>query len=117
MGAMVNPRHDDNQGNDRVNSKSLRLKFARDTLRNQLLPHVSVKEGDEYKKAFFVGYMTYRLIQAHLGRTQEDDRDYYGKKRLDMAGTLLAHIFRQEFRKVIADMQKLLEKDINRRKF
>jgi len=59
-----------------------------------MLPHVGVKEGDEYKKAFFIGYMTYRLIAAHLGRTEEDDRDYYGKKRLDMAGPLLCNIFR-----------------------
>jgi len=70
------------------------LKFARDVLKNYLLPHVSCNEGDEFKKAYFVGYMAYRLITAHLGRTVEDDRDYYGKKRLDMAGTLLAHIFR-----------------------
>ena len=46
--------------------------------------------GDEFKKAFFTGYMTNRLIQAALGRTTEDDRDYYGKKRLDMAGALIA---------------------------
>jgi len=37
--------------------------------------------------------MTNRLIQAHLGRTVEDDRDYYGKKRLDMAGSLINMIF------------------------
>jgi len=54
------------------------------------LPHVSVKSGDEFKKAFFAGYMVNRLIQASLGRAPEDDRDYYGKKRLDMAGALLA---------------------------
>jgi DNA-directed RNA polymerase II subunit RPB2 len=78
-----------------------------------LLPHIGIKSGDEFKKAFFAGYMTNRLISAALGRTTEDDRDYYGKKRLDMAGALLAMIFRQEFRKVITDMQKHLEKDIN----
>jgi DNA-directed RNA polymerase II subunit RPB2 len=59
-----------------------------------MLPHVGIKSGDEYKKAFFIGYMTYRLIAAHLGRTEEDDRDYYGKKRLDMAGPLICNIFR-----------------------
>lgn len=59
-------------------------------LKTDLLPHVSIESGEEYKKAFFSGYMTSRLIQAALGRTTEDDRDYYGKKRLDMAGALLA---------------------------
>lgn len=61
--------------------------------------------------------MTSRLIQAALGRTTEDDRDYYGKKRLDMAGALLSQIFRQQFRKLIEDMQKHFEKDINSSKF
>ena len=59
-------------------------------LKDDFLPHVSIKMGDEFKKAFFTGYMTNRLIQAALGRTTEDDRDYYGKKRLDMAGALIA---------------------------
>ena len=75
--------------------KARRIKFAQKVLKADLLPHISSKEGgDEFKKAFFTGYMTNRLIQAALGRTTEDDRDYYGKKRLDMAGALLATIFR-----------------------
>ena len=82
-----------------------------------MLPHVSIAAGDEYKKAYFTGYMTNRLLLAFLGRSTEDDRDYYGKKRLDMAGALLKQIFRQQFRQVITDMQKQLEKDINNQKF
>ena len=70
------------------------IQYAKELLRDNLLPHVGVQEGDSFKKAFFVGYMTNRLIQAYLGRTVEDDRDYYGKKRLDMAGALLCNIFR-----------------------
>jgi DNA-directed RNA polymerase II subunit RPB2 len=71
-------------------SRARRIQFARDVLRDDVLPHVGIKDGDEFKKAYFTGYMTNRLIQAALGRTTEDDRDYYGKKRLDMAGALLA---------------------------
>lgn len=63
-------------------------------MKDDLLPHVGIAEGDQFKKAYFTGYMCNRLIQAGLGRTTEDDRDYYGKKRLDMAGALLANIFR-----------------------
>jgi len=79
-----------------------------------MLPHVGIQSGDEFKKAYYTGYMTNRLIQAALGRTTQDDRDYYGKKRLDMAGALLAMIFRAQFRIVIKDMEKYLQKDINR---
>jgi DNA-directed RNA polymerase II subunit RPB2 len=94
-----------------------RLNFTREVLKNDLLPHVGIESGDEFKKAYFTGYMTNRLIQAYLGRTTEDDRDYYGKKRLDMAGSLLAMIFKMQFRTVITDMQKALEKDINNDRF
>lgn len=57
--------------------------------------------------------MVNRLIQGSLGRTSEDDRDYYGKKRMDMAGALLSGLFRQEFRKCVDDMKKLLKKDLD----
>ena len=68
-------------------------------------------EGNNLK-ACFVGYMVNRLIQGSLGRTSEDDRDYYGKKRMDMAGSLLSQLFRQEFRKCVDEMKKLIRKDI-----
>lgn len=57
--------------------------------------------------------MVNRLIQASLGRTSEDDRDYYGKKRMDMAGSLLSGLFRQLFRNTVDDMVKYLKRDID----
>ena len=39
-------------------------------------------------------YMVHRLLQAALGRRELDDRDHYGNKRLDLAGPLLAFLFR-----------------------
>lgn len=48
-----------------------------------------------------------------MGRTSEDDRDYYGKKRLDMAGTLLTGLFRQLFRNFTDEMLKILKRDID----
>lgn len=62
--------------------------------------------GGFLKKAYFVGYMCNRLMTASLGRSTEDDRDHYGKKRLDMAGTLLAGLFRHYFRIFLTDMSK-----------
>jgi len=38
--------------------------------------------------------MVHRLLQAALGRRELDDRDHYGNKRLDLAGPLLALLFR-----------------------
>jgi len=63
-------------------------------LEDDFLPHVHVGPNGSLKKAYFVGYMVNRLLTASLGRSTEDDRDHYGKKRLDMAGTLMATLFR-----------------------
>jgi DNA-directed RNA polymerase II subunit RPB2 len=57
--------------------------------------------------------MTNRLLNASLGRVTEDDRDYYGKKRMEMAGTLLNVLYRQLFRTFVDDMMKQLKKDID----
>mmetsp|Transcript_27634 Transcript_27634/g.26653 ORF Transcript_27634/g.26653 Transcript_27634/m.26653 type:complete len:178 (+) Transcript_27634:192-725(+) len=82
-------------------------------LESEFLPHVSTQEEGRYKKAFFVGYMVHRLIKGSLGRCAEDDRDYYGKKRLDMAGSLLSGLFRQLFRTYVDQMNTIIEKEIN----
>ena len=74
-----------------------RISRAKEILTKYMLPHISIEEGKEYKKAYFIGYMINRLGNCFLGRESEDDRDHFGKKRLDMSGALLASLFRQLF--------------------
>jgi len=45
--------------------------------------------------------MVHRLLLAAIGRREPDDRDHYGNKRLDLAGPLLAFLFRGLFRNLI----------------
>ena len=82
-------------------------------LESEFLPHIATTNAGLFKKAYFVGYMVNRLIKASLGRSTEDDRDYYGKKRLDMAGTLLSSLFRQLFRQFVDEMMKIMKRDID----
>jgi DNA-directed RNA polymerase II subunit RPB2 len=42
--------------------------------------------------------MARRLLYGFLGKTDEDDRDHYGKKRLDMTGVLLINLFKDQFK-------------------
>jgi hypothetical protein len=65
-----------------------------------MLPHVGIMENCETKKAFFLGYAVNKILQCSLGRLDEDDRDHFGKKRLDLAGPLLGSQFRLLFRKL-----------------
>lgn len=85
-------------------------------LESEFLPHVSLTNEGTQKKAYFVGYMVNKLLTASLGRASEDDRDYYGKKRLDMAGSLLSGLFRQQFRQSVEDMIKYLKREIDSNK-
>lgn len=80
------------------NDRKKRIAYAQILLEDQFLPHISLSADGTIKKAYFVGYMVNRLLVGALGRSTEDDRDYYGKKRLEMAGTLCSTLYRQLFR-------------------
>nr|QNI80845.1 RPB2 [Aspergillus malvicolor] len=87
-----------------------RIRYAREIMQKELLPHISQNEGSETRKAFFLGYMVHRLLQCALGRRDVDDRDHFGKKRLDLAGPLLANLFRVLFTRVTRDLQRYVQR-------
>eukprot|EP00898_Chlorokybus_atmophyticus_P001664 jgi/Chlat1/2499/Chrsp175S02370 len=91
-------------------TREKRIRYARDVLQREMLPHVGVGEGCETKKAYFFGYIIHRMLLCALGRRAEDDRDHYGNKRLDLAGPLLGSLFRQLFRKLTKDVRSYLQK-------
>ncbi|KAI9682157.1 MAG: DNA-dependent RNA polymerase II [Caeruleum heppii] len=98
------------RGNSTSMTRDGRIKFARDVMQKELLPHISQTEGSETRKAFFLGYMIHRMLQCVLGRRDVDDRDHFGKKRLDLAGPLMANLFRMLFNKLTKDVFKYLQK-------
>lgn len=81
-------------------TRAEKITAVKKLLMTKLLPHLGMDDSDETtaKKAFFLGYMVNRLCNAALGRAAEDDRDHYGKKRLELAGVLVANLFRQFFK-------------------
>jgi len=91
-------------------TKDRRIKYARDIMQKEFLPHISQEEGSETRKAFFLGYMVNRLLQVQLGRVEEDDRDHFGKKRLDLAGPLMAQVFRLKFAQLVKDIRNYLHR-------
>lgn len=50
-------------------------------------------------KAIYVALMVRRVIEAHGDAVHVDDRDYYGNKRLELAGSLLSLLFEDLFKK------------------
>ena len=91
-------------------TKNDRIRYASGILQKEVLPHVGTEEHCETKKGFFLGYAVHKLLMCKLGRADEDDRDHFGKKRLDLAGPLLGGLFRLLFRKLTKDVRKHLQR-------
>ncbi|KAB2637370.1 DNA-directed RNA polymerase II subunit RPB2 [Pyrus ussuriensis x Pyrus communis] len=94
-------------------SRDKRIKYAKEILQKEMLPHVGVGEFCETKKAYYFGYIVHRLLLCALGRRPEDDRDHYGNKRLDLAGPLLGGLFRNLFRKLTKDVRAYAQKCVD----
>ena len=101
------------RGNAESVMRRERIQYARDILQKEVLPHVGTMENCETKKAFFLGYTVHKMLMCSLGRLEQDDRDHFGKKRLDLAGPLLGGQFRLLFKKLTKEIQKYLQKSID----
>ena len=98
------------RGSARDVTKHDRIRYARGILQREVLPHVGTEEGCEARKGFFLGYAVHKLLMCKIGRAEEDDRDHFGKKRLDLAGPLLGGLFRVLFRKLTKDVRRHLQR-------
>lgn len=93
-----------------------RIKYAKEILQKEMLPHISIRASSERKKAFFLGYMVHRLLLVALGRRELDDRDHFANKRLDLAGPLLSVLFRGLFRSLQKEVKFYIQKCIDSKK-
>ena len=102
------------RGNNPNLRSAERQKHATDILQKEFLPHIGQdpSAGSQSRKAFFLGYMVNRLLKCALGRSEPDDRDHFGKKRLDLAGPLMANLFRLQFQKVVRDFYRYMVKQV-----
>ncbi|KAF6163957.1 hypothetical protein GIB67_041205 [Kingdonia uniflora] len=78
-------------------TKERKIKYTKEILQREMLPHVGVREYYETKKAYYFGYIIHQLL-CKLCRRPEDDRDHYNIKRLDLANPLLGGLFQIENR-------------------
>jgi len=64
-------------------------------LTDYFLPHIG--EMNFLEKAYFVGYMVYRLLKVHVGEDAPTDRDNFRFKRIELSGTLIYDLFREYY--------------------
>ena len=101
---------------DKITSRDQCIKHAEEILVRELLPHIGITEESCTKKQFFLGYICHRLLACSLGRRGQDDRDHYGNKRVDMAGPLLAGLFKGTFKRLVKDFKKSLQEAVDKGK-
>ncbi|KAH1027324.1 hypothetical protein HUJ05_000854 [Dendroctonus ponderosae] len=85
---------------------------ARDALATTILAHVPVEEYNFKSKAVYLGLMIKRVIQAQSDKQFLDDRDYYGNKRMELAGSLISLMFEDVFKRFNFDLKSIADKTI-----
>lgn len=85
-------------------------KHLEDQLLNNFIPHI---EGGLSEKAYYLGFMTHRLLDTVLERRKKDDRDSYINKRIDLTGVLMAELFKQLYRKMMSECNKYFNQRYN----
>lgn len=63
-------------------------------------------------KATYMALMVRRVIQAQQNSKLVDDRDYYGNKRLELAGSLLSLMFEDLFKRFNFELKSIADKNI-----
>lgn len=80
------------------------LDEAREFVLGTILSHIPVEEFNFRRKGWFLAIMIRKLIQADEDHNMIDDRDYYGNKRLELAGSLLSLMFEDAFKRFNNDV-------------
>lgn len=83
-------------------------------LNNVVLSHISVRHSNYRPKAIFLALMARRVIQANLDNSTVDDKDYYGNKRLELAGPLLAILFEDLLKKFNGDLKQEVDRFLSK---
>ncbi|XP_068256909.1 DNA-directed RNA polymerase III subunit RPC2 [Nyctibius grandis] len=91
--------------------KKTKMEEARELLASTILTHVLVKEFNFRAKCIYTAVMVRRVILAQ-GENKVDDRDYYGNKRLELAGQLLSLLFEDLFKKFNSELKKIADQVI-----
>ena len=64
-------------------------------LSDYFLPHIG--ELNFLEKAYFVGYMVYKLLRVYKKEEKPTDRDSFLYKRVELSGTLIYDLFREYY--------------------
>ncbi|CAG9463203.1 unnamed protein product [Pedinophyceae sp. YPF-701] len=96
-------------------ARRTRVEEVRDVLAGVVLAHVPVVAFDFRPKALYMCNMARRMLLALVDPSQVDDMDYYGNKRLELAGQLISLLFEDLFKKMNHDLRREVEAESSKR--
>lgn len=99
----IDPKEYSNKNIPDTIKDSFKLKYAKDLLNRDFLPHVG---NEPVKKLRFMSLMVQKLLAAYRDPRLLTDRDSLLSKRLDLVGPLLSQIFRHWFLQVIREIKQ-----------
>ena len=71
------------------------ITYALEIMSDLFLPHVG--ELNFIQKAYYLGYIVFRLLSVYKGIEQPTDRDNYKYKRVELVGSLIYDLFREYY--------------------
>lgn len=95
---------------------SYRLRRAQEVIDSFLLPHIGQAPQKRLMKGYYLATMAERAIERAYGKRNEDDKDNYMNKKIDMSGKLLAQQFRYAFKFFVSDIKFQIDRNIVRRR-
>lgn len=92
------------------------LSVATNLINNEIFPHIGTDVNCLNEKSVFLGYMVNKLIKVSVGEERPDERDHYGRKRIDTTYSLLITLFNQIIPKFIKDFKIQMQRIIKAKK-
>ncbi|UYI26234.1 DNA-directed RNA polymerase II subunit RPB2 [Encephalitozoon cuniculi] len=92
-----------------------RIEEVLTVLSEKVLPNVQIEGCDLRKKGIYIALMVRRLAQTKLNILREDDKDFVGNKRFELAGQLLSILFEDTFKRFNFELKKSIDKILSKR--
>ena len=94
-------------------TSNYKLWHTRNIIIDEFLPHLG---KNPIKKAYFLGYMVFRLLKSYMN-DEYADRDSFLNKRVDTTGELMAFLFRTHFKKMMKDVEAKCRNELQKHRW